>query len=639
MIKNFDDFKRSKQTSILSENVQAAKAYMINRAIQDKGKRSPDIRLTPEEEKEALEDTFYVSGYFSKEDTLKKYLDEKKKKYKGTEKKDKLDPMEERIALSNPQFKRIKEMCMDTPGYTYLFTKIFFEDFEEQELDEAQRFQSLSELKDKIISLKDSITSLPMKVDDYASKNAIEEERRLSQQERRTYRGPYERLVDDLSKLEEEKYFKSGFFDNLLRWQKDWFKNMTPAQKEKIEGISNTFQEISNNPQLGKDYTRRNFFNKVKDYKSLNDLIKASIEFIRQTNNMGAVKTLKLVEKINKIYGDVNGVDVVWSNENILVLEIKSYAAIRMLGPSMSHCIFREEYHYRNYIGDFNKQYYIYDFSLEPSDPKSIIGITIDEKGGIKACHVKNNDLFKNEIESYCKRKGIPLEVFAPMSPKEVEEKKRRIAANKEIAKPRISIDDVKRYFEIGADPNASNGAPLSNAIKEEDIERAKYLISIGANPNINQSIRFAKDLEMIKVLVDGGSELTSDVFQGIMNDKDAIEYVLKAGIDPNFDNGYPIRRASKDNNLDTMVLLVKYGAKISERGYMVMRTASEHGRTDILSFFIKRAKETNDPIVSDKALRKKVIENIIYYTNSSSRIDKETKKETVKLLTDFLNS
>jgi hypothetical protein len=44
-----------------------------------------------------------------------------------------LSPMEQREAEQDRNFLAIKDMLKDTPGYTYVFTKFFFEDLAELE--------------------------------------------------------------------------------------------------------------------------------------------------------------------------------------------------------------------------------------------------------------------------------------------------------------------------------------------------------------------------------------------------------------------------------------------------------------------------------------------------------------------------
>ena len=75
----------------------------------------------------------------------------------------------------------------------------------------------------------------------------------------------------------------------------------------------------------------------------------------------------------------------------------------------------------------------------------------------------------------------------------------------------------------------------------------------------------------MIKILVDHGSQINNEIFNSIMKDYDAVEYVLKAGIDPNFEKGYPIRTAAKLGDTKMINMLIKYGADIKERNIWLL--------------------------------------------------------------------
>ena len=98
--KRYFDFKDS-----LNENVQQAKVYLKNLALKKK-KESPGETEGP-------------VG---------------------------LSADEVRAAETNPNFVKIKDMCRENPGYTYLFTKIFFDEYKE----DTERFVDLQNLYNEI---------------------------------------------------------------------------------------------------------------------------------------------------------------------------------------------------------------------------------------------------------------------------------------------------------------------------------------------------------------------------------------------------------------------------------------------------------------------------------------------------------
>ena len=101
--KKYFDFKEN-----LNENVQQAKVYLKNLALKKK--------------KEAAGETEGPVG---------------------------LSADEVRAAETNPNFVKIKDMCRENPGYTYLFTKIFFDEYKE----DTEKFIDLQNLYNEIKGL------------------------------------------------------------------------------------------------------------------------------------------------------------------------------------------------------------------------------------------------------------------------------------------------------------------------------------------------------------------------------------------------------------------------------------------------------------------------------------------------------
>jgi hypothetical protein len=608
MLTKYSDFK-----SNLNENVQQAKTYLKNRALKIKRDDFAANKGDESSEDETKADLMRLSSIG-------------------------LDPQEVRRAEQDPNFLKIKDLLKDAPGYTYVFTKFFFEDL--SELEPNQRFEDLKNLYLTLREMRQSISSLPMPVDRYTTQNPTPEDKR----------GPYERLLDDLEKLKGNRV-TTRWVNQLLVWQKAWFEKPTPVQKERIDGIAAAFDEFGKEPDGTKDVKKNKelqeyFFLKIKKYKTIGELIQGAENYVKSANNAGMAKFLQAVAKTNMKYGEINGAEEVYNEKDVLILEVRTFVANRDLNSNTSHCIANSQASWDSYCGDnkFTKQYYIYNFNLAPSDVKSVIGITIGEGGRVTACHAKNDGSFGSEIGSYMKRLGIDMSVLAPMSKEEIEKKKKRMIANQQIVKPKtlnqqgVTLEQAKQFFEEGADPNAQQGAPLQNAVKEDDIEKARYLLDVGAYPNVGNAIKYAQNLPMIKLLVDKGSNMTTEVFHSIMKDYEAVEYVLNAGVDPNFEKGYPIRTAAKLGDTRMINMLVKAGADIKERRYMVVKYAVEHGKLDVIKLLLEKMRQLDDPNLKDPSLRKKFIEDWVNWCHTSDKIDDIKKEETSDLLRSYLN-
>ena len=182
--------------------------------------------------------------------------------------------------------------------------------------------------------------------------------------------------------------------------------------------------------------------------------------------------------------------------------------------------------------------------------------------------------------------------------------------AEREIVKKGLSIEQIKQYVkEDGANINKDNCVALLHAVEENNHEKAKVILELGGSPNLRSKadaiINKAQDLDMIKLLVSNGSELTGEVFNNICNDLEAVEYCLKQGLDPNFDNSLPIRRCCKggwktkddigEGYFDVFQLLVKYGAKLADEGgrNMAIKWAAEYGRLNFIDYMLEKGVKT----------------------------------------------
>jgi hypothetical protein len=579
LIKEYNKFLDTR----LNENVQAAKTYLKNLALVKKKAKDEKATLTPEEV---------------------------------------------RRAENNPEFLKIKEMLRDNPGYTYLFTKFFF--------DEGVEMTELEQVYSKLKELRQSLNLLSMPIEKFGDVKPSDEDPRKG----------FERLLDDIAKIETSRVVKK-WVNQLPGDLRREYQNAPVVQKEKIEGIATAFEEFGKEPDGSKDEKKNKelqdlFFLKVRRYKNITELITAANSYIKAANNASTSKFLQAIQRTNVKYGHMNGAEIVFDENGILIIEVRSFAANKDLNSNTSHCIASSSGQWDNYVaGDnnYNKQYYIYNFNLPPSDNNSVIGITIEPNYRIRACHAKNDAGISGSIKSILKEweKKYKIdedlfEILAPMTPAEVEAKKKRVIANKEIIKPGLSLEKVKQYLEEGADPNAQQGKPLNNSVQEDNYDKTKFLLEQGAIPNIGNAIKYAKNLDMIKLLVDYGSTITNDVFNSIINDYDAVEYVLKAGVDPNFEKGLPLRNAAKLGRTDIMKLLIKYGANIAERRYMVVKWALEWAQIDAIKLLFEELEKSGSKVDRDFL----ETSQFKHWAQTSDKVSEDKIKEVVDFLDQY---
>jgi len=601
--KKYFDFKDS-----LNENVQQAKVYLKNLAFKKK-------------KAEAGETDQPVS----------------------------LSADEVRAAETNPNFLKIKNLCKDVPGYTFLFTKIFFEELDpNQDYSDQEKFLELQSLFDRVKSLGTMVKDLPMALDRYASiKPTDDDQRPIS-----------ERISDDIDKLLLEKSYKK-FYNELLPNQKKWIDEAIHQQKEKIREIGIAFGEMGKDEsgkvdEKSQKSLQRVFYSKLKDFKKLDELIDYALNYLKSLNNGQFSKFMQKIDEVNTKFGPQNGAKIVYDKDGYLVIEVFTYIANRELNGHTSHCIARSQGYWDNYLQEYNKQYYVYNFNLDPTDSRSVIGMTIKPNGDISAAHDKLDASVQSSFRTIMKDWGLPMDVFGPMSKEEQEIKRKRILASRKIVETNISIEEAQEALENGADPNSRGGLPLKNAVKSNNKELVSILLKRGAMPNITDgssadtAVSYAKDLEMVKLLVSHGATLNSSVFRNLATNTEAVEYLLKAGLDPNFDRGYPFRAASKAGDVESMKLLLKYadnmpGDKLSieqkqltivtERRWMALKWAAAAGKIDSVLFIFDQLKRLKDKSMEDPET---FTRDIITYITNSDIIDEKHKSEMVKSIMDW---
>ena len=348
------DFKDS-----LNENVAQAKVYMKNRARAQK------------------QEQFKSENPDATEEQLRGIS---------------LDAKEQAEAERNPLFQKVKNTVTSNDNYTFLMTKIFFEDFGGDE-------EKLQELKNLYDTIKRD--GLPKNIEMYVNperflKGNIDDK----EYQDFTTRGDgskksiSEMISDDLDKLGGEKSFKQ-FTDEFPAWQTTLLKSANKQQIQKLKEVADEFTRMgvdddgNFDSNLNKTY-KRDFFSKLKDFKTIDQIIDAAKAKIKSANNGKFGVLIKKIQKVNAQFGEMNGAKVVYEENGYLVIEVFSYVSNVELNSHTKHCIARSNHHWDSYLKDFNKQYYVYNFNVDETDNYSVIGMTIEPNGTIGAAHLKD---------------------------------------------------------------------------------------------------------------------------------------------------------------------------------------------------------------------------------------------------------
>lgn len=341
------------------------------------------------------------------------------------------------------------------------------------------------------------------------------------------------------------------------------------------------------------------------------------------------------------------------NKKGILIIEVRSYSANVMLNGHTAHCIKDSLGNWDSYIGDHdNRQYYIYDFNVPLTDDRSTIGITIEPRQSVRACHNRRDTSvdttkFKDILKSYENDHNIDIDLWSllkPMTSEEIERKERAKIANRKIIQPGLTLEEITKLIkDDNADINKDNGKCLENAVDENDILKVEGILKLGALTTLKKKeegpLLRAKGIDMIKLLVSYGAEMNGEIFKNVVNVVEPLQFCLSAGLDPNFGQSLPLRACYKgtwvkvdnvgESYYEPFLLLMEYIKKtnlwkdlLNGKGNQIIKWAAEYGRIECLEYF------------KDAGLFEKIIDgdwdDIFIWIKISRKRLKDSKIETL---------
>jgi hypothetical protein len=470
-----------------------------------------------------------------------------------------------------------------------------------------------------------------------------------------------ELLIDGLNRLENLRLYKKMEADLPPHLKRD-LKDSPQIIKDQFLEVAMAFDALGGDDKEKHDELYKGFWGRmllddregsktkgqivfrspVSRYKNIRDLIEKALGYAKASDNDGFNTFYKRFQDCGTKFGAM-GAEEVFNENGIFIIEVKSFGANRILNAGTSHCIKDSLGQWDYYVNsdrnrrqvEENKQYYIYNFNLMGSNSLSVIGITIepdDNYNHIRAAHNKIDGNVAHNVISILKGWGTEYDIeddaktkakelgatdaeiskygglFALLRPatgEDLEKRRKARAANIEIVKKGITIEQIKQYVTVdGADINREACKALQHAVQENDLEKAQLILSLGGSPNLKPPkegvINDATSLDMIKLLVKNGSELTAQVYNNICHDLEAVKFCLDNGLDPSFEDSLPVRRSCKGSYvsptdigecyLDGIKMLLDYGASLTDkRGrYMIIKWAIEYGRTEVIDYVIE---------------------------------------------------
>jgi ankyrin repeat protein len=317
-------------------------------------------------------------------------------------------------------------------------------------------------------------------------------------------------------------------------------------------------------------------------YKNIDDLIKDTKSLITNLQGEWNPDSIKYEDK-----------ELVYKDSNTLILWIDSYNRSCDLG-SKHWCISTSEGMFKQYTSGFKKQYFIYDFTKDISDKKSMIGTTIDRSGKPTSIHYKDDTEGKKEdILPY-------LQHLKPYS-KDYIKSKIDIDNIIKVSKYGL-VDEVKRLLNKGIDLKPNDNYAMGLASENGHTEVIKLLLQDGRidpSGNDNYYIRMASQnghTDIVKLLLQDKrvdpSDYNNSAIRGasINGHTDIVKLLLQdERVDPSLIGNYAIRGASINGHTDVVKLLLQDERvdPSDNNNYAIIR-ASQKGYIEIVKLLLQ---------------------------------------------------
>jgi len=173
------------------------------------------------------------------------------------------------------------------------------------------------------------------------------------------------------------KYYKAD--KNIKNILGNKYLHLYDENKENILSISAELFDLDVNQKVLQDFIGK----KIAAIHDGDELFNALKKF---KNSLDEFDKDSLFTKLNML--NIKPLEI---EPDVFVFEIKDYAACKALG-SASWCIVRDEYYFKDYTSDSDRQYFVYDLNKDSSDIESMVGFTLHKNGSFRAKHYKNDD-------------------------------------------------------------------------------------------------------------------------------------------------------------------------------------------------------------------------------------------------------
>ena len=330
------------------------------------------------------------------------------------------------------------------------------------------------------------------------------------------------------------------------------------------------------------EYIKDLYSKKSGGYRSVDDFIKLTSRNINNIKSGWTAEAIKYEES-----------EVVYRDNITLILDIPNYERSCVLGTTY-WCISTNERHWDKHTTDFNKQYFIYDFSETIGDKRSLIGVTIQPDGSIESSHYRDNTELKNHDEI----KDL-LKFLLPSGKSDILS---RMEPNDIIGLSKYGFtDEIRNLINKGVDPSIKNGIVIINASSNGHTDLVEMLLSdVRIDPSIDdntpiQNASLNGHIDIVKLLLNDsrlsiGSSLDKSVDMASRNGHiDIVKLLLSdPRIDPSANKNSAILYASGHNHINIVKLLLNdTRVDPSDNDNSAIQWVSKDGHIDIVKLLL----------------------------------------------------
>lgn len=393
--------------------------------------------------------------------------------------------------------------------------------------------------------------------------------------------------------------------------------------------------------ELFKDY----FSKKGGSCKSEEELYQKCLEIIKESESSHSYKDI--ISKVEKTIDSYGNSDIIFRDGVTIIARIDSYSVSKNLG-SNHWCISNQETYWNNYTRDDRTQYFIWQTELDPTDKKSMIGVTVDSFANkIYAAHLKDDrscdHKYLSKFRGYLTGSNKPISDISVLIKHDIFDISMFFKTDN--WRSAFTMKSASRYLgelsyniyeqEIGKNNVILNLGHVVNEVNEYNITRSeiktrgvsthsKYDMNNEYFQNVLKHKRYnEKSLYTLCALIDEDTIEDVDLRETIIKAK--IAFIINMGVLSGL-----VNNEEKQKQLNEMKKKVRY----SNFGH---RQSVSNSSKEDEKHYDKLKKEIGNAINAEKVKYRKVVDHLneyFNYKNQDSRLRLEwvTLSESDKL-------